>query len=130
MTSELHRELADLRVNLLKMASMVEEAVLRAVDSITLMLDKPFTEYTEEYDNLLMDQIQRCNKYTGVSMDSCLSQLNAGICGQGRISMAIDQTGKFSAFSNCSKKFEASSLKAAWDMIRLKDDKLAIGYIL
>lgn len=109
----------------------VETEVLDNVESITIMMDKPYNAKTWPEQKVMLDeQVKRCSKHAHVSIDSCLAQMTYSSCAQGRISMAIDQHGKYSMCSNCSEKFEATSLEVAWDLVRCKKEDLPDGCIL
>jgi MoaA/NifB/PqqE/SkfB family radical SAM enzyme len=107
----------------------VEDKVLKAADSITFVLDKPWDPWPE-WKKEFRQQYNRCSEFTRVSADSCIAQLMWGRCAQGRTSMAVDQHGRYSACSNCGKKYEASGLQVGWDLVRAKGAELPEGCIL
>jgi molybdenum cofactor biosynthesis enzyme MoaA len=110
-------------------AHMVEPEVLRMVDSITLMLDKPF-DPTYAWEAEFNTQLDRCTSHTLISADSCLAQLRNKTCGQGRLSMSMDQNYMVSACSNCINKVGYTDLKTSWEGIRCRSEELPISCIL
>jgi len=109
----------------------IDKRILRAVDTVVVLLPKPW-ERTEGWDAYLrttMAQLSLAGPQ--ICADSCLTHLMSGGCQQGRTSMAIDQHGHYSVCSNGDKKVEASSLQVGWDLVRCREENgLPDGCIL
>ena len=84
-----------------------------------------------KWKNWVRAQINRISQYTKVSLDSCLAcVLDNRSCGQGRISMSLDQFGMASVCSNVTLRHDGDDLREKWENVRMRDYKMQPGCIL
>lgn len=116
-------------------AYKISETLLHRIDNITLILRKPIV-LAAGWEERIRETIARCSKYTRVLGDSCLTAVLGSGCGQGRISMSINQRGCPSVCSNIESKLwpvhpcPPGKLLSAWKLVKCTESGLPDGCLV